>query len=155
MLDFGMGRRPGRTYRYYEGIPLFRFGHGLNPLTTFEIRSVDPRSRRVDISQYNQVNITVSVTNTGKSEGSEVIMAYFIPIDIPISEPAFKLKEQLFGFERVHLLPSESEEVTFSISKETLQLADNFGTPKTFSGRYTIQLTNGMDLTQRTVLVGT
>jgi xylan 1,4-beta-xylosidase len=37
MLNFDMGRHPGRTYRYYIGEPNFRFGHGLNPLTTFEI----------------------------------------------------------------------------------------------------------------------
>ena len=97
--------------------------------------------------------MTVSVANIGTEEGDEVVMAYFTPIDIPGSEPAAKLKEQLFGFERIHLLAGTSASTTFSVTKKTLQLADSFGTPTTFPGRYTIQVTNGIDLTQQTIVV--
>jgi hypothetical protein len=160
MLDFNMGKKPGRTYRYFEGMPLFGFGFGLNPLTTFELGSVEMRSHCVPGHKMknrshpcNTIDFTVSVTNTGGSEGDEVILAYFVPLDIPRSEPASKLREQLFWFERIQLLPGSSNSLTFHINSKTLQLADDSGTPMTFPGRYNIQVTNGLDLTQQTVAV--
>ena len=57
----------GRTYRYFNGEPLFHFGHGLS-YTTFQLgkASYDKQAGK----------ITLSVKNTGSREGTEVVQAY-------------------------------------------------------------------------------
>lgn len=167
MLDFDMTRPPGRTYRYYTGEPHFRFGFGLNPLTIFELKKVAviPRNclgqnveQKVD-SNYagfcSDLTLSMTVTNKGNRAADEVVMAYFVPLDISESEPASKLREQLFDFERIHLHSGESREVSFLVqANKTLQLADSFGKPVTFPGRYRLRVSNGIELVERTVTMG-
>ncbi|KAG7342096.1 glycoside hydrolase [Nitzschia inconspicua] len=158
MLNFDMGRSPGRTYRYYNGNPNFRFGHGLNPLTKFELKFASSNlpacsANLVLPPTHSNFDISVSVANTGVKAADEVVMCYFVPLDIPRSEPASRLREQLFGFERIHLDPGASTIVAFPISEDALRLADYVGTPLTFSGQYLVSVTNGLDIVQQTVFV--
>jgi hypothetical protein len=82
-------------------------------------------------------------------------MAYFIPLDIPGTEPASKLREQLFGFERIHLQSGESRKVSFSVQvNNTLVLATSLGKPVTFPGRYTLRIGNGVEFLDRNLTVG-
>ena len=169
MLDFDMGRAPGRTYRYYTGEPHFRFGYGLNPLTTFELENVAviPRNcldqnivkRKIDsnhVGSCSDLIVSVNVTNKGTRAADEVVTAYFVPLDIiKESEPASKLREQLFDFERIHLHSGESIEVSFLVqANKTLELADSFGKPITFPGRYKLRVSNGIEVVERTVTMG-
>jgi hypothetical protein len=167
MLDFSMTRPPGRTYRYYTGVPQFRFGYGLNPLTTFDLDdkvTIKP-SKCLDGGQElfaggvvttvtTELTVTVDVHNVGNRDGDEVVLAYFVPLDVPQTEPASKLRKQLFGFERVAVKAGHTASVTFAVDQKTLQLADNFGTAKTFSGRYIIEMSNGIDWVGQTIEIG-
>jgi beta-glucosidase len=169
MLDYDMGRFPGRTYRYHTGQSNFRFGFGLNPLTTFGLRELKvlPRNcfyRNVKLQnpegksqsrKCSDLRLFVSVSNTGHRAADEVVMAYFIPLDIPGTEPASKLREQLFGFERIHLQSGESRKVSFSVQvNNTLVLATSLGKPVTFPGRYTLRIGNGVEFLDRNLTVG-
>lgn len=58
------------------------------------------------------VKATVQVKNTGKRAGDEVVQLYLHPLD-PKRERASK---ELRGFQRVHLQPGESREVSFTIT---------------------------------------
>jgi xylan 1,4-beta-xylosidase len=164
MLDMSMSRPPGRTYRYYTSSnePHFRFGTGLHPLTRFEFEKVTARPGECvkaddetlhDFIETDEalscpcstVSLTVSVANVGRRDGDEVIMAYFVPLEIPSSEPASKLVEQMFGYERVHIKAGKSVDVTFSVKTESLQLANDYGELMTFSGRYRLLISNGND----------
>ena len=131
MVDFSMSRSPGRTHRYFTGKPQFPFGYGLNPLTTFALSELQPHK-----SQSNEsIIVEINVTNTGARAGDEVLFAFFVPpSDLPVSEPASKLLQQLFGFERIHVQAQESRLVSFEISPEKLQLQDSFGVSVLFSG---------------------
>src|SRR6202012_5045530 len=62
----------GRTYRYFTGKPLFPFGYGLS-YTKFEYRDLSV-SAHVDGGQ--PVDADVTVTNTGKLTGDEVVQLY-------------------------------------------------------------------------------
>eukprot|EP00047_Mylnosiga_fluctuans_P006447 m.246915 g.246915 ORF g.246915 m.246915 type:complete len:772 (-) comp15227_c0_seq1:9-2324(-) len=137
MLDFNMSQAPGRTYRYFTGVPLFPFGHGLS-YTTFSIEfpSQPPSSLPNDF--------TVTVTNTGSVAGDEVIMGFFYPLDIPASSPASKLIKQLFGFERVTLQPGASTNVTFSVTEDQLATYNSDGDRVIYHGRYDLVFTNGI-----------
>ncbi len=85
--DYSMN---GRTYRFFHGEPLFRFGYGLS-YTTFAYGSV----------QRQPGKATVEVTNTGSIAGDEVVQAY--------------VAGSLAGFQRVTLKPREKRTVEFSI----------------------------------------
>jgi xylan 1,4-beta-xylosidase len=140
MLDFSMSRPPGRTYRYYTGTPHYPFGYGLNPLTSFAF---------CDLAVHNSkdkegIVLQTNVTNTGSRAGDEVVMAFFSPpADLPRSEPASKLRQQMFDFERVHLQPKTSQKVEFFVAPSMFQLHDSSGMLKLFPGKYTIRVTNG------------
>lgn len=144
MLDFSMSRPPGRTHRYYTGTPQFAFGHGLNPLTTFVMSKL-----RVSHSRKTKdgLRLSTNITNTGSRAGSEIVLAFFEPPStIPVSEPASKLKQQLFGFERAFLQPNEKKEVFVEVSISTLQLYDADGLPAVFPGKYSIKISNGSEM---------
>ena len=63
----------GRTYRYYNGEPLYPFGYGLS-YTTFQYTrlSVSPTA----ITAGQDVEIQVSLTNTGKHDSYEVSLSF-------------------------------------------------------------------------------
>ncbi|QGW63929.1 glucan 1,4-alpha-glucosidase [Lysobacter soli] len=98
-----------RTYRYFTGEPLYPFGHGLS-YTTFAYSGL--KLDRASATSTQPVTATVQVKNTGKRAGDEVVQLYLHPLD-PKRERASK---ELRGFQRVHLQPGESREVSFTIT---------------------------------------
>ncbi|HXR46224.1 MAG TPA: beta-glucosidase BglX [Candidatus Limnocylindrales bacterium] len=109
---------PGAKYvsRYLDvpNDPLYPFGYGLS-YTTFAYGDVK-------LSQTNLIGdkvllASVDVTNTGERAGEETVQLY-------LSQPAASVTrsvEDLRGFEKVHLQPGESKEVTFRITPEDLK----------------------------------
>jgi beta-glucosidase len=103
--DYGM---KGRTYRYFEGEPLYPFGHGLS-YTRFEYS--DLALDRGEVAADGSIMATVSVRNTGQRAGHEVVQLYVRAVGPPVAMP---LKE-LRGFERVALSAGEQKRVTFRL----------------------------------------
>ena len=99
---------------------LYPFGYGLS-YTTFEYSdlSVSPKV----ITPKQEVTVKCKVTNTGDREGDEVVQLY--TRDVISSVTTYE--KNLRGFERIHLKPGESKEVTFTIYPRDLELynADN------------------------------
>ncbi len=62
-----------RTYRYFTGKPLYAFGHGLS-YTTFDYKNVTLLS--ASAKPGDRITVNVSVMNTGKRDGDEVIQVY-------------------------------------------------------------------------------
>jgi beta-glucosidase len=98
----------GRTYRYFEGQPLYPFGHGLS-YTRFEYSNlkVDSSSVKAD----GTIRASVTVKNAGKRAGDEVVQIYLHPLD-PKRPRALK---DLRGIERITLKPGESRTVSFAL----------------------------------------
>src|SRR5690606_32429955 len=63
----------GRTYRYFEGKPLYPFGHGLS-YTSFDYSGLS--LDRSTAGAADTVRVAVRVRNTGKREGDEVVQLY-------------------------------------------------------------------------------
>lgn len=105
----------GRTYRYFEGEPLFPFGYGLS-YTTFAYANLD----RVAAEAYaNQpIKATVDVKNTGTRSGEEVVQLYVKHIGASVPVPV----RSLIGFERVSLNPGETRRVEFTIDPSQLAI---------------------------------
>lgn len=98
----------GRTYKYFNGKPLFAFGYGLS-YTSFQYLKVDVPDTGHHANDTLQLKVTVS--NTGKCDGDEVIQLY---LKQPANIGAQPLKA-LIAFERVNIKKGESIEVKFSI----------------------------------------
>ena len=63
----------GRTYRYFEGQPLYPFGYGLS-YTTFSYSGLTVPASAVPAG--SPVVAEVTVTNTGNRAGDEVAQLY-------------------------------------------------------------------------------
>jgi beta-glucosidase len=107
--DYGM---EGRTYRYFQGEPVFPFGHGLS-YTTFAYGALDLPSL-VDAGE--EIRLSVEVENTGTRAGEEVVQLYLT--DAEATGPT--AIRSLQGFQRLRLEPGEGRRVTFTLSPRQL-----------------------------------
>ncbi len=107
----------GFTYMYLDGKPEFAFGRGLS-YTTFAYSNLEISSRQVQGD--GTVQVKVDVKNTGQRAGDEVVQMYVHNPDTTQVQP----KEQLQGFERIHLAPGETKTATFSLPVEQLAYWD-------------------------------
>lgn len=98
----------GRTYKYFTGEPLYPFGYGLS-YTTFEYSDLKIPSKA---KTGNEVPVKVTVSNTGKMSGDEVVQLYLKDEEASTQRPIVQLE----GFERIHLQPGESKVVEFILS---------------------------------------
>jgi beta-glucosidase len=98
----------GRTYRYFEGEPLFPFGHGLS-YTRFEYGDLRLDRRRA--AAGDTIEVSVSVKNAGAAAGDEVVQLYASAVKPP--EP--HARKELRGIERVTLAPGETRRVSFTV----------------------------------------
>ena len=97
--------------------PLYAFGHGLS-YTTFEYSDVTLSNN--EMTADGQVKASVTVTNTGKRAGDEVVQLYIRDLVGSITRPVRELK----GFEKVFLKAGESKTVSFKITPELLRFYD-------------------------------
>src|ERR1017187_5278922 len=94
----------GRTYRYFEGEPLYPFGYGLS-YTTFSYTDLQaPAEGRAG----SPIKVSVDVENSGKRAGEEVVQLY-------IKHPG--VVRELAGFTRVSLAAGEHKTVDFSLTR--------------------------------------
>lgn len=98
----------GFTYMYVKGKPLFAFGHGLS-YTNFTYTNLKIASKKV--KDNGVVNISVTVQNTGKRQGDEVVQVYVHDIESSVKRPAKELR----AFEKVSLRPGEKKTLDFVI----------------------------------------
>jgi beta-glucosidase len=110
----------GRTYRYFPGKPLFAFGHGLS-YTTFKFEKMDLSSPIAGAG--DTVVARVTVDNTGKREGDEVVELYAHAEHPPVEMPI----ESLVGFQRVSLKAGESKTVEITLPLKRLRRWDEAG----------------------------
>jgi beta-glucosidase len=113
-------RMEGRTYRYFEGEPLFPFGYGLS-YTTFAFENL--RINQAAVEARASVAISVDVTNTGKRAGDEVVQLYTRNAAVPPPHPIKELR----GLKRVSLEPGERKRLTFALSTDQLAFWDDAG----------------------------
>ena len=105
--------------------PLYPFGYGLS-YTTFTYSDISVTGNRVE----------VTVTNTGRREGTEVVQLYIRDHEASIVRPVKELK----GFNRITLKAGESQTVGFDITREMLTFYDGEGTPIYELGEFTIMI---------------
>lgn len=123
-------------YRYYNTFnvqPAYEFGHGLS-YTEFTYSNL-----KLSSTSFNgKITATVTVTNSGKVAGKEVVQLY-------LSAPAQKLDkpaEELKAFSKTNLLqPGKSQTITFSLNASDLASFDTQSTSWVAeAGKYTVKI---------------
>jgi beta-glucosidase len=125
----------GRTYRYFEGTPLYPFGYGLS-YTSFAYSELKVPMEPVAAGE--PLHAEVTVTNTGKVAGDEVVQLY---LKFP-AVPGAPLKA-LRGFRRVHLEPGASQAVAFDLKPRDLSMVTEAGEPVVPEGEFTLSAGGG------------
>ena len=121
----------GRTYRYFTGKPLWRFGYGLS----YTMFTYGPVKLSADaLKAGDPITATVTVTNSGVVAGDEIVEAYLKTpqMDGPI--------HSLAGFERVNIPAGRSKDVTITLDPRTLSTVDDQGNRSILPGKYTLTL---------------
>jgi len=136
----------GRTYRYFEGTPLYPFGYGLS-YTTFAYSGLTGPSDAVAAGSAAEFEVTV--TNTGTKAGDEVAELY---LEFP-KVPGAPLRA-LRGFERVHLDAGASQKVHFRLKARDLSMVTEAGEPIVAEGTYSVSVGGGQPGTGAQVVSG-
>ena len=101
-----------RTYRYFEGEPLYPFGYGLS-YTSFAYRDLDLPEQMVT---GKDIPVSVTVKNTGQIAGDEVVQLYIRDREASVPVPRMALQ----GVKRIHLNPGETKQVAFTLTPKQL-----------------------------------
>ncbi|WP_289750506.1 glycoside hydrolase family 3 N-terminal domain-containing protein [uncultured Bacteroides sp.] len=115
-IDGGKNPGPDGNMSRINGA-LYPFGYGLS-YTTFKYSDLDI-SPKV-ITPNESATVRLKVTNTGKRAGDEVVQLYIRDVVSSITT----YEKNLAGFERVHLEPDETKELSFTIDRKHLELPD-------------------------------
>ena len=97
-----------------KNTPLYAFGHGLS-YSKFEYNKLQLSSP--SFTKNGKIMVSVTVKNTGKVTGKEVVQLYIRDLIGSVTRPVKELK----GFEMIELQPNEMKEVTFEINEKTIE----------------------------------
>ncbi len=104
----------GRTYRYFEGEPLYPFGYGLS-YTKFKYSNlIAPDS----VKAGEDIKVSVEVQNIGQLKGDEVVQLYVKDPEASVLVPIHSLQ----GFKRVHLKSGEKKIVEFILHPRQISI---------------------------------
>jgi beta-glucosidase len=124
-----------RTYRYFEGQPLYPFGYGLT-YSKFEYSNLKLSSPELEAG--NPLAVDVDVKNASQRAGDEVVELY---VSFP-KLPGAPLRA-LRGFTRVHVGPGEVRHVKLTLQPRDLSYVNEAGDRMVGAGDYVITAGGG------------
>jgi len=136
-------------YRHFDKkkiSPIFPFGYGLSYTTyqygTAHLSQPDAKGNRM---------VTLSVTNTGKRAGAEVVQLYVRDMKPKVDRPVQELK----GFVKVSLDPGQTKTVSMTIDARAFTYFDETGMQwKANAGKYELEVgASSRDIRQRVQVV--
>jgi beta-glucosidase len=130
--DYSMANR---TYRYFDGEPLYPFGYGLS-YTKFSYSNA--RASSAAVAADASVTVSVDVANTGNVAGDEVVQLYLTHSDVA-GAPLRALR----GFQRVHFNRGEKKAVTFTLRDRDLSIVDPEGKHRVVPGTVQVWIGGG------------
>ncbi|HEX3009003.1 MAG TPA: glycoside hydrolase family 3 C-terminal domain-containing protein [Bacteroidales bacterium] len=96
-----------RTYRYFTGDPLYKFGYGLS-YSTFAYSNLKVASQ---VKAGEEIKVSIDVENKGKMAGDEVVQLYISHPNADVTVANLSLQ----GFRRIHLKPGEKQTVELTL----------------------------------------
>ena len=109
--DYDSYSMKGRTYRYFEGTPLYPFAFGLS-YTRFEY----------SCASYFDKSVSFMLSNKGGMDGEEISFCF-----IGCSDHDAPLNPRLCGFTRTYLEVGESKWVTIKLDEDLFTLVNDKG----------------------------
>ncbi|WP_372775422.1 glycoside hydrolase family 3 C-terminal domain-containing protein [Mangrovibacterium sp.] len=107
----------GRTYRYFQGEPLYAFGHGLS-YTDFAYENMRLSAEKIQAA--DSLLVTIDLKNSGELAGDEVVQLYITDVESSVVRPLKSLR----GIKRVSLDAGKTWQLTFSVTPEDLSFFD-------------------------------
>jgi beta-glucosidase len=134
--DYAMNNR---TYRYYQGEPLYPFGFGLS-YTRFAYSN----------ARFENGTLSVTVTNVGGCDGDEVVQVYMKDHDSPFAVRNLSL----CAFRRVALKKGEKAVVTLPVRDEAFTAYDDEGERTLYGKRFTLYVGGSQPDSRSVALTG-
>ncbi len=113
--------------------PQFEFGYGLS-YTTFDYSNLTINKK--DFSPSETATISITIKNSGKVEGKEIVQLYSSDLIASLSPDVKRLR----GFEKVDLKPGESKTVTFQLLLKNLAFVNPDNKRTLEAGEFKIQI---------------
>ena len=124
-----------RTYRYFEGQPLYRFGYGLS-YSKFAYSNL--KLSATTLKAGDSLSVEADVKNTSERDGDEVVQLY---LSFPKS-PAAPLRA-LRGMTRLHIAAGETKHVHFSLDTRDLSEVNSIGDRIVAAGAHRVYVGGG------------
>ena len=113
--------------------PQFEFGSGLS-YTTFKYGDLKLSSK--DVPANGQVNVSVTVTNTGQRGGNETVILY-LRDEVATLTPAGKRVKR---FAKIYLEPGQSRTLDFTLKRDDLTFIASDNKPTAEPGDFTVMV---------------
>ena len=130
-----------KSYLFEDNTPLWPFGFGLS-YTEFKISDIALDKDTIQKNESCIVRMTVS--NTGKYAGDEVVQVYIRDVVASVTRPMIQLK----GFSRVSLQPGESRRISIEIPYDALGLINKDYEYEVEPGEFKLYVGSSSDLAQ-------
>src|SRR5262249_39233502 len=124
-----------RTYRYFEGGPLYPFGFGLS-YSKFEYTNLKLSSDKLKAGE--PLTVEVDVKNTSAKDGDEVVQVYLSFPKLP-GAPLRSLR----AFKRVPIKAGGTQHVSFSLQDRDLSHVEEGGDRIIAAGQYGVRVGGG------------
>ncbi|GHV14515.1 glycosyl hydrolase [Spirochaetia bacterium] len=118
----------GRTYRYYQGEPLYPFGFGL----VYGDVYAESAALAGNASGENGAKLRIKVKNNSNTAIRDVLQVYVKPLDSPFAPP----NHSLCAFHRVSLAAGESRDFEIAVSGRAFTVVDDSGNRVSGGKRY-------------------
>jgi len=133
--DFEDYAMKNRTYRYFEGEPLYPFGYGLS-YSKFEYSKL--KLSATELHAGDPLPVEVDVKNGSDKAGDEVVELYLTFPKLP-GVPLRALR----GFTRVHIEAGQSRHVQLTLQPRDLSYVNDSGDRMVGAGDYIITVGGG------------
>jgi beta-glucosidase len=129
-----------RTYRYYQGTPLYPFGYGLS-YSKFEYSNLKLSADTLQAG--SDLTVEVDVKNVSSIPGDEVAQLYLVFPKVP-GAPLRALR----GLERVSIPAGQSKHVRFTLNPRDLSCVSEDGETRVAPGAYKVFVGGGQPNTK-------
>ena len=101
--------KPIESFEFNVYKPLYPFGHGLS-YTAFQTSGLKVEKDKINSGE--NIDITVTVKNTGSLKGKETVLLYLNDVAASVTRP----KKQLKAFKKIELDPGQAENLSFTLT---------------------------------------
>ena len=118
--------------------PQFEFGYGLS-YTTFGYTNL--KLAQKTMAMDGQMNISVTVTNTGRRAGKETVILYVRDVVATVAPPGKRVKR----FAKIYLEPGQSRTLSFTLRPDDLSFIGPVNKPLVEPGEFEVLVGNLTD----------